>query len=157
MTATTAQNFQNLILREVGDPITGGPLTDIMATLWDMFSDKALLAPRLQYLYVLAKAFDVKIGAIQDGAYIPVGNIQIKDLSDKVPGYMKQRDTILMAAQTLERQYAKLRPPVTGTLTTTAPISPADDYRTVGGLDANDRAYRGDAYLERYIGGMRIV
>ncbi|MBA3829881.1 MAG: hypothetical protein H0X33_13155 [Taibaiella sp.] len=157
MPATTATNFQNLILMEIGEPLTGGPIAPVMSTLWGMFGDKSLIAPRLQYLYVLAKAFDVKIGAIQDGAYMAVGQVQSEKLDDKVPGYMKQRDAALLAAQTLERQYAKLRKPVTGVLTTTAPIGPADDYRTVGALDGNSREYRGDLYFDRYIGGTRII
>jgi hypothetical protein len=142
---------------EIGEPITGGPLTESLAVLWDMYSDKALIAPRLQYLYVKAKAIDVKIGAIADGAFTPVGIIQQKALDDKVNAWMKQRDAALVEAAKIERQYAQVRAPVTGTLTTTAPISPADDTRTVGALDANDRPYRGDALLPSFNNGNRII
>jgi hypothetical protein len=155
--ATTADNFKNLILVKVGEPLSGGPVSSVIDTLWTMYADKALIAPRLQYLYVLAEAFDVKIGSIADGAFTPVGIVQHKALDDKVTAWQKQKTATLLDIVKLERAYNQVRTPVTGTLTTTAPISPADDPRTVGAPDANDRPYRGDAYLNGYPINRRVI
>src|SRR5690349_21121226 len=114
---------------EIGEPLSGGPVSDSIAVIWGMYADKALLAPRLQYLYTKAKALDIKLGAIADGAYNPVGVVQSKALDDKAAFWSKERDKVQAEALALETRYARLRAVVSGTLTTTAPISPADDYR----------------------------
>jgi hypothetical protein len=155
--ATTADNFKNLILVKVGEHVTGGPVSTVIDTLWTMYADKALIAPRLQYFYVLAEAFDVKIGSIADGAFTPVGIVQHKALDDKVSAWQKQKASALLDIAKIERGYNQVRTPVTGTLTTTAPISPADDTRTTGAFDANDRSLRGDAYLPGFSNGSRII
>lgn len=155
----TAEQYQNLILMEIGEPLAGGPVSESIAVIWGMFADKALLAPRLQYLYVKAKAIEVKLGAIADGAYTPVGIVQNKALDDKAAFWSKERDKALGDALALETRYARLRAVVSGTLTTTAPISPDDDSRTIGAPDANNREYRGDAYLNTPYdrGGGRVI
>lgn len=149
MPTTTAQQMQNLILMEVGEPLTGGPIAPVLPTLWSMFADKGLLphGTRLQYLYVLAKAFDIKIGLIMDGAYMPVGQVQHEKLDDKVPGYMKQRDASLEEISKLEKVASGLRAPAVGQITRTAPIGPADSPYTTLGPDPNDRRWRGDPLL----------
>ncbi len=154
---TSITNLKNLILLRIGEPLAGGPIAPVIDTLWSMYSDKALIAPRLQQLYVLVEAINIKIGLIADGGYMPVGTTQHVDLSDKVPVWAKQRDEAKLEIARVERLYSHVRPPVIGTLTTTAPISPADDARTLGALDANDRPYRGDAYLGKNPGVGRII
>jgi hypothetical protein len=148
---TTAQQMQNLILMEVGEPLTGGPIGPVLPTLWSMFTDKGLLpnGTRLQYLYVLAKAFDIKIGLIMDGAYMPVGQVQHEKLDDKVSGYRQQRDATLEEIVKLEKVAGGLRAPVVGQLTRTAPIQPADSPYTTLGPDPNDRRFRGDPLVPR--------
>jgi hypothetical protein len=153
----TAAQYKILILSKVGEPLTGGPITGVLDALWDMYADKALIAPRLQYFYVLAEAYDLKIGAIQDGAYMPVGVVQSKALDDRVTSYRQLKADVLKDIARLERGYNQVRPVVSGTLTTTAPIGPADDPRTIFAPDANDREFRGDAYLGRPTGSGRII
>jgi hypothetical protein len=155
--ASTAASFKSLILSKVGEPLTGGPITDSINALWDMYADKALIAPRLQYFYVLAEAYELKMGAIRDGAYMPVGVVQSKALDDKVADYRKSKAEALVEITKIERGYRGVRPVVSGTLTTTAPIGPADDPRTLFAPDANDREFRGDAYLGRPTGSGRII
>lgn len=152
---TTAAQMQNLILMEVGEPLTGGPLAPVLPTLWSMYADKGVLpnGARLQYLYVLAKAFDIKIGLIMDGAYMAVGLVQQEALDDKVPGYMKQRDTALEEIAKLEKIASGLRAPAVGQLARTAPIQPDDLSSTALGPDPNSRAIRGDPLVPSWRSG----
>lgn len=145
MTTTDAQ-MQILILNRIGEPLSGGPIEPMMPALWSMFADKALIpnGPRLQYLYCLVEAFNQKIGLIADGAYMPVGLIQNKDISASVPTYIKQRDAALEEIEKIEAKASGLRAPAVGQLTRTAPIQPGDSPYTALGPDPNDRRYRGD-------------
>lgn len=150
MPATTATQMQNLILMEVGEPLTGGLIAPVLPTLWSMFADKGLLpnGTRLQYLHVLAKVFDIKIGLIMDGAYMPVGMVQTEKLDDKVADYRKQKDATLEEIARLEKVASGLRAPAVGQPARTAPIQPGDSPYTTLGPDPNDRRWRGDPILK---------
>jgi hypothetical protein len=143
---TTAEQMQILILNRVGEPLSGGPIAPMMPVLWSMFTDKGQLpnGARLQFLYCLVEAFNQKIGLIADGAYMPVGLVQTKDISASVPTYIKQRDAALVEIQEIEARAGGLRAPAVGQLTRTAPIQPSDSPYTALGPDPNDRRYRGD-------------
>lgn len=145
-TTATAETLKQLILIRVGENDPNGTIAGSLDVLWDMHADKALIAPRLQFLYTLAEVMDIKVAVATGTAS-----------SQEVQAWMKQRDSALEQAHIIEKQYSYVRATVSGTLTTTAPISPADDPRTVGALDANDRLYRGDAYLTGYPGSGRII
>jgi hypothetical protein len=113
--ATTADILKHRILARVGEQASGsGPVSQNIDVIWNLFTDKALIAPELQFWYSLAEAIDIKLGAIADGAFMPVGIVQQKALDDKAAFWAKQRDAALLRAQGIERRYGQVRTPVSG-------------------------------------------
>jgi hypothetical protein len=149
---TTAEQMQKMILNRVGEPLSGGPFSESIAVYWSMFTDKGLLpnGARLQFLYCLVEVLNEKIGLIVDGAYMPVGQIQSKDISDSVPTYIKQRDAALLDIGKIEAEAAGFRGPAIGQLTRTASIQPGDSPYTALGPDPNARGLRGDPLFRRW-------
>src|SRR4051812_46948052 len=76
MSVTTADQQKKLILMKVGEHSGRGPVAASIEAIWDMYTDKAPLGPRVQYLYVLREAIDIWMG-LGVGAQVRVGTRMI--------------------------------------------------------------------------------
>lgn len=140
--------YQALIVLEVGD--VGGFIATNVSTLWTLYDSQD--DDYLHYLYSKRKAIDLLMGKVREQVNQsgpPESAVRI-DLSDKLKALQTMRGNVTAEIGLLEAAAADdagdddlaTRQPVIGELTTTAPIGP----EFCGGVDGNDRAYRGDVY-----------
>lgn len=156
--AVTVAEVQDLILLEVGDidPTSGDPGIGVLRlhinALWDRYSDKALIAPRLQELYVKRAALELVLAVLSarvDFTEGPTG-LSVKQ-SQQVADRRAQLAAVQAEIARVERQALTTRGPAVGALTTTAPVTPP--VPPPGPLlDANDPGYGGSPYRPRRLG-----
>lgn len=149
--AVTATNLKNLILVKVGeDAESAGPVAAVIEVLWDFHADKALIAPRLQYLHTLKEALEIKMGALPDGDLMEVG-LDNKDLSarETFNSWKDIYNATLADIARVEATYRNLRTVAVDSITTQTPLSPDSDPSTVGYPDPGARSYRGDTLMGR--------
>lgn len=145
MTETiSAAQLQALIIKEVGDTDTGPVGTDI-STLWDLYHEMALIAPRLQYLYTKRHAIDIMMGQLREVTTFENDRVKIYNWEQqKTLQYMREQTQSEIDDR--ESKASKIRTPQVGQLETVTPISPNDDPATSFMPDASNRKYRGDPY-----------
>lgn len=140
---TNAAAYQMLILQEVKDDGTVAPL---LPTIWEMYADQGSLDARLQYLYARRHALSLRLAQVSDKVNVQTDGDRF-DLSDEF------KHLTALAEQTDAEIDGKLRSlrggGASGSLAATAPVMPADRATPPTSLDANDPAYRGDAYWGR--------
>ncbi len=143
--ATTADQWQQWILQQVGAGLEGTDELDILTptigAIWDAWADKALVAPRLQYWYALRHAADILIGQLRNQTWSQLGPMSVQG-GQKLKNLQMIRDNAQAEIGLVEKRAAGYRPPVVGALRQTAPILPAANQP-----DPNSRAYRGDALV----------
>lgn len=133
-------DYQNLIVLEVGDD-ADGTLAANIATLWAQYAGAA--SDTLHFLYAKQSAIDLMLGRVRqhvdiralDGAEVKLDQLSVHLLR------MRAGVDALIAAELA----AVAGGPAAGPITATAPVAPPCIHMP----DANDRAYRGDAYRRR--------
>ncbi len=148
--ALTPADWQRLILLEVGagldgdDPVEEAILdkvTPIIDLLWNAWSDKALVFPRLQYLYCKRHAIQIIEGQLRDLVQTTIGGFttgQQQKLTN-LQNIQKRTDEEI---KDLELKAQASRPIVLAPLTQTNARLP-----DVGQVDPNNPVYRGDALI----------
>lgn len=138
-------DIQALIILEVGDEVTAawpaGVLTANIAIMWASFADKALISARLQELYTKRRAIDSVLGIVRGQVTYNIANDHSRNQSDKAKTLLAMRKETQDEITRVEAQARANRPGVSGQLTTTAPITPANPP------DANDATYQGSPYV----------
>lgn len=136
----TDTDWQTDILAEVGDP--NGTLTPLIATIWDLFADKALIRSDLQVLYTKRACLDRRLA--EEYASTDVGiSGEITDKESQRFAHMQQmRADCQLEIERIERIIHASRTPALGALTTLVPTSPPSTL----GPDANDDLYLGTPY-----------
>ncbi len=144
--AVTATQFQNIILTEINDTLSG-PVGAQLAILWDMYAGKALIAPQLQYFYTLKKAIEMMMGVRRNLAIDQRdGDLHLSQ-SQEISTLDKMLKEVKEDIHKIEVWYRNTRTVQVGLITKTEPIRSQDDPRTQGLPDAGDRRYRGDPLL----------
>jgi hypothetical protein len=143
----TAAQYQDMILAEVGDTISG-PVGSRILTIWDMFAAKTPIY--LQYLYAKVKAIDILLGPALAGLPTLTVGRQTVDEAKYAEFLLK-----LKAAtnEEIDREEMGNRLGEAGQITQTAPIMPPDPLLPIFDpfqvRDANSPLYRGDPYRTR--------
>ncbi len=153
MSVVNAAQWQQFILLEVGagldstDPISAKVqdiVTPIIQVLWAAWAEKALIFPRLQYLYCKRHCLEIMAGQMR--ILVPVTvqglNLQQDKRLTNVQTLMKD---VQGQIDTVEKQAAASRPPALGYLTQKNAIMPRPLQP-----DPNSRAYRGDALVDDF-------
>lgn len=128
---------------KVGEHSGKGPVAASLDILWDMQADKALIAPKLQYHYVLQDALDIWLGLGQ-GTQVRVGTRMVTIDDEKLRNLRNMREVNAADLEKVERQARAGRPAVVSSIAATAPITPASDPLTAQRPDPNARRFRGD-------------
>lgn len=148
--ALTAEQAQQLIVLRVGDvdPETGDPTRSTygvvamgVALLWAAYADKALIAPRLQDLYVERDAIKMVLGVLAN-RYDLVSEGESLKRSQVWDHYQKMLDATVVELVKVQTFALGQRRPAVGQITTVEPISPP----WPGGPNGNDGAYSGSPY-----------
>lgn len=140
---TTPAQYQMLILQEVKDD---GTVASLLPTIWEMYADQGSLDARLQYLLARRHALTLRLAAVSDKVNVQTDGDRF-DLSDEFQHLTALRETT--DAEIERAQLATRGGGASGALTATAPVMPADRATFPATVDANDPAYRGDAYWGR--------
>lgn len=145
----TAEQAQRLIVLRIGDidPETGDPTRSTygvaamgVALLWDAYADKALIASRLQELYVQRDAIEMVLGVLAVRSDITTDTQTLKR-SQVWDHYQKKLDATVGELVKVQTLALGQRRPAVGQITTVEPVSPP------GGLiSANDPRYTGSPY-----------
>ena len=132
----TAQDYQDLIVKQVGDT-DDALVAEQIATLWALRETVATLS--LRFLYVKRDAIDLLLGHEREEVDQSESRIFELKLSQKFDHLIAIRATVDADIQRRERTRGG---PVSGALTQTAPVMPCSPCTP----DANDRRYAGDPY-----------
>lgn len=132
------EEYKTLIVGQVND--AGGTVVDMIDTLWNLHLSQP--QPYLRYLYTWRSAIDWLMGEERRRvSYQSSGDLSVtqSQLMTNLETMMRSvRERIVEAV----KSRSALRGGAHGLLRTTAPINPP----ITGGIDANDRQYRGDPY-----------
>lgn len=129
------------------DRLINDKVTPNLPTIWAMWADKALIFPRLQYLYAKRQCIEILMGQLRDYTDASLGT----NLNLRQGAYfgnltmLHQQVEIQIAA--LERQALAGRNPVIGELLQKSPNQPTMPP------DPANPAYRGDALTPPVIQG----
>jgi hypothetical protein len=139
---TTALQWQELVLAEVGSAVEGGDELDILRPaipgIWDAWAWKGLIFPGIQALYVKRTCIDILLGQARAKVNFSAGPLTVSE-NQKFTNLLKLREAIDADITKLEKQLAGSRGGAIGQMIQTSPVLP-----DVNQLDPNDRAYRGD-------------
>lgn len=133
----TAADVQRIITLRVGDldPATGDPpvaggagmVASNISTLWAIRADKALIAPRLQELYVQRDALDLIIPILRHQVDIVQGDPSLSvRQAQRVAAAQQQRIATQEEITLLEERAQKARSGAVGPISQREPISPQD-------------------------------
>lgn len=131
-------DLAQLILVEVngqGD----SDLANNVATLWALYAEKALVAPRLQYLYAKRHALDFRIGRLSAQVDLLLGTDKIVQ-EQEVQHLRQMRADVEAEIKVVETRARANRTPTVGKITAREPQPPWPDAP-----DPSDSLYRGDA------------
>ena len=136
--ALTAQQYQDLIVLEVGDD-AAGTLLAVVPLYWERFA--AHTDTEARYRATKLAAIDAMLGRVRGQVKITgVGGASI-DAGQLTANLQAMRATLLADMSSADAGAAGA---AVGELETTSPIMPP-----TGAPDASSRAYRGDPYLTR--------
>lgn len=133
----TAADVQRIITLRVGDidPATGDPpvaggagmVASNISTLWAIRADKALIAPRLQELYVQRDALDLIIPLLRHQVDIVQGDPSLSvRQAQRVAAAQQQRLATQEEITLLEQRAQQARGGAVGQITQREPVSPQD-------------------------------
>lgn len=155
----TAQDWQSLLLLEVGaslegddaiDKILNDKVTPNLPTIWAMWQDKALVFPRLQYLYVKRHCLQIIMGQLRDFVDTSLGTNLLLKQSSYMNNLHMMHDMVSQDIANTELMARRGRPSVIGELLKTSPSEPAN------GPDPSNPVYRGDALVRpNIVDGLR--
>ena len=137
--ALTDAQYKQLVILQTGDTADLALTTNI-DLLWELHTDKAAL-PELRFRYVKREAIGVVLGKLREQvSFTGPGQLSMS---------LHQRiDTLIAMDGLLRAEIVRLEAagvghaPAAAQLITPAPVVPPGG----SGVDANDRAYRGDPY-----------
>lgn len=134
------------ILAEVGDT-PDNRVSANLAAWWASHADKGLYGGPLQYLYTKRDALDAAIMYYALQVQTVIGDVQVfyQQIAQRLDAL---RTEISAEIQLQEARRLSAAGAVSGTLTTTAPVSPPN-----GVFDSNDPRYQGSPYTVRWYGG----
>lgn len=137
------------ILAEVGDQ--GGTAEGLLPILWDAYADKALVAPRLQELYVKRSVIDVVRAQLRNQVDVAGMGTELQaKKSQRVAALVQMRTETESEIKRLERRVMATRFG-TATITAVTPEVPpwAPNAPTPPCYpDGNDEAWRGSPYSD---------
>jgi hypothetical protein len=148
--ALTAADWQRIILLEVGagldgdDPVEEAILDKVTPNIdlfWNAWADKALVYPRLQYLYCKRQCLQIIEGQLRDLVQVNIGGLSTQQ-QQKLSNLLNMQKRVDEEIKDLELKAQAARPVVVIPLTQTNPRLP-----DVGQIDPNNPAYRGDALI----------
>lgn len=142
----TPTQYQQQIQDEVGAALADhvpGVVVPNIATIWNMWSQKAYGDPPLQYFYARLTALDRILGQFRAKISQSLGQLA-PNLKQKFDNLLALRQGFVLDIQWHEELAAANRTGVVEQITRTAPRT-ADDVG--GGADPNDPRYRGDALV----------
>lgn len=146
----TSNEWMSLILLEVGAGLDGSDpvdkqiidqVTPNIGLIWAAWADKALVYPRLQYLYTKRQCLDIIEGQLRDLVSTQIGSFNVNG-QQRLQNLQAIHKRVDEEIEKLEEQARASRGPVKGDLEQTAP-SMADP----GKPDPNNPVYRGDAIV----------
>lgn len=159
----TADDIQRIIVLRVGDldPATGDPpvaggagmVASNISTLWALRADKALIAPRLQELYVQRDAIDLIIGLLRHQIDVTQGDSTLAvRQNQRVAEAELQRKAVQDEITLVEQRAEKARSGAVAPITQREPVSPQDAIEEVWRSnpwfpDAGSQRYSGSPYL----------
>ena len=153
MPVITINDLKSLIVTKVRDTdLVNGPVAPNINLIWDMFADKAVIAPRLQFLYALKEAVSTMIGWSHEYVTFITDRVEV-DNSDQLKYWTELQAETQAEIDKVELMAAATRPGQIAAMKTTEIIDANSDPSTSGGPDAGHRRYRGDPYypISRYI------
>jgi hypothetical protein len=148
--ALTAQEYIQLLLLEIGAGLDGSDpvekqvldkVTPNIQLIWSSWSDKALVFPRLQYLYAKKQCLDILEGQLRDLVSTTIGGFNANQ-QQRLDNLRTLNTRVGEEIKVLEAKHTANRPMVMAPLNQTAPRM--DDP---GKIDPNDPVYRGDAII----------
>lgn len=146
----TAADWQNLILLEVGagldgnDPVEQAILDKVTPNIelvWNAWSDKALVYPRLQYLYAKRQCLNIIEGQLRDLVTTTIGGFSAQQ-GQRLQNLLNLEKRVDEEIKDLEMKAQANRPIIVAQLDATSPRQPG-----LGEVDPNNPMYRGDALL----------
>lgn len=138
MAGVSDADLQALLLVEVNGQ-SDSDLANSLATLWGLYAEKALMAPRLQYLYVKRHALDFRIGELSAQVDLLLGTDRIVQ-EQEVQHLQQMRGDVEAEIKVVEARARANRAPAIGVITKREPsVVPPD------APDPSDSLYRGDA------------
>ena len=148
--ALTPADWQRLILLEVGagldgdDPVEEAILDKVTPNidlLWNAWADKALVYPRLQYLYCKRHCIQIIEGQLRDLVQTTIGGFSTQQ-QQKLTNLQNIQKRIDEEIKDLEAKAQANRPIILAELTQTSARLPS-----TGEVDPNNPVYRGDALV----------
>jgi hypothetical protein len=135
--SVTDAELQQLILKEIRcdrDPET----QNAIGLFWELYAEKALVAPRLQYLYAKRHALDFRIGRLSDQVDMLLGTDRIEQ-QQEIDHLQAVRLTVQQEIGKIEGRARSIRVPAVGLIKArnSEPV-PSDEP------DPSNSVYRGD-------------
>ena len=128
------------IIRELGITITPDEI-GVVYSLWDSYADKAVLFPRLQYLYTKRQAVDWLRGGRWQEVTFAQGGVQ-RSASDRFAHLSAMYDALTGEITVLLSSAQMAQGAVAGQIAAREPVTPC----WPGQRDANDPLYSGSPY-----------
>jgi hypothetical protein len=144
MAELTEQEYQQLIVAEVGDDSTR-TLASTVGVYWRRYD--AYTDLEVRYLHVKLAAVDLMLGRVRGQVTIRDGDGASVDLNKLFDHLATMRETVQAQIDIGVGAGSAASGGAIGVLTKTAPIMPPAGSL----LDANDPAYRGDPYRPRRV------
>lgn len=143
-TPPTVDQYKAQVIAEVGDN-DAGLLAAQIDLIWGTFAAAKSTVPALQFFYAKLIAIDMMLGTVRQD--VDYADLALKEsLTDLMENLLKMKvsvkEDLAAAIVTAGQASGARRGGVSGVITRQAPSTPP----WPGGIDANDAAYRGDAY-----------
>lgn len=148
--ALSAADWQRLLMLEVGagldgnDPVEEAILDKItpnIELIWNAWADKALVFPRLQFLYAKRQCLNIIEGQLRDLVAVTIGGFSAQQ-QQKLANLLNLQKRTDEEIKDLEMKAQAARPVLVAPMTQTAPRMP-----NPGDVDPNNPVYRGDALV----------
>ena len=141
--APTVEQYKQQVIREVGDN-DAGLLAAQIELIWTLAGAKSTV-PAIRFYHAKLTAIDMMMGSVRQE--VSYADLALKEsLEELMDNLLKMKasvkDDLAAAVATQGQTGGARRGGAAGVITRQAPSSPP----WPGGIDANDPAYRGDAY-----------
>jgi hypothetical protein len=115
--------------------------------LWEAYADKALVAPRLQELYVERDAIKLVLAVLRPQVDLQAGQALALKRHQKLDTLNAQLTTVERQIVAIEHAAQRRGTPRAAPITTVEPVSPpSGEVAVAAGPNANDPRYTGSPY-----------